>query len=137
MITEILFENDRKAAATYFLITILGILIGLLTRLSHNEEIQVSGILLFVGSLCSFFALLAVMFGDAPTGFIAAGIYSFICIIMAILVAFVGEPFFFAFACIGGGISLIVAVHRKKIAWAIIGWVIFALGLYVLQNLLF
>jgi hypothetical protein len=136
MFFNFLFEEDHKAGATYLLTMVLSLILGGLTRLSHNDAIQASGMLFFMAAICALVALLAVVMSDAATGFVAAGIYALICVVMALLVAIIEEPFIFAFVCIGGGISLIVAVPRKKIGWAITGWAIFALGLFVLQNLL-
>lgn len=136
MFFNIMLEEDHKAGAAYLLTMILSLIFGGLTRLSHSDAVQASGLLFFAAALCALVALLAVVLSDAATGFVAAGIYALICVVMALVVAIVGEPFIFAFVCIGGGISLIVAVSRKKIGWAITGWAIFALGLFVLQNLL-
>jgi hypothetical protein len=136
MFFDFLFEDDHKAGITYLLTMVICLILGGFTRLSNNEAIQVSGFLFFTAAICALIALLAVVLSDAATGFVAAGIYAIICVVMAFFVAIVGEPFNFAFVCIGGGISLIVAVPRKKIGFAVTGWVIFALGLYVLQNLL-
>lgn len=132
---EKVLEDQRRSIQMYGGITIIGSAFCLFYWLNPNEMLGAGSVLCGLGALFALISILLILvWGESLAVFIGIGWSSLVLFtIGAGLVIFGNWVVSIGLGLVFGGIAMVIAYFEKKIPLAIVGWVVFFVGLYILK----